>query len=274
MRSSSDISESAEEITIEKNQISQGDDSISIGELTVVGIGPGSLNDMTPRAFNSIRNADVVVGYNAYITLIKSLIEDKEVIGTAMLQEIDRCKMAVEKAISGQKVVVVSSGDPGIYGMAGLVLELVMQLPKEKQPKVEVVPGISAVSASAAILGAPLMHDFAVISLSDLLTPWDLIKKRAELVAQGDFVVALYNPKSKKRVTQIEEIREIMLKFKDPQTPVGIVNNATREKEYAIISNLNDFTKETIDMFSLVIIGNSNTYVEDGKIITPRGYKI
>lgn len=274
MRSSSDISESAEEITIEENQISQGDDSISIGELTVVGIGPGSLNDMTPRAFNSIRNADVVVGYNAYITLIKSLIEDKEVIGTAMLQEIDRCKMAVEKAISGQKVVVVSSGDPGIYGMAGLVLELVMQLPKEKQPKVEVVPGISAVSASAAILGAPLMHDFAVISLSDLLTPWDLIKKRAELVAQGDFVVALYNPKSKKRVTQIEEIREIMLKFKDPQTPVGIVNNATREKEYAIISNLNDFTKETIDMFSLVIIGNSNTYVEDGKIITPRGYKI
>ena len=274
MRSSSDISESAEEITIEENQISQGDDSISIGELTVVGIGPGSLNDMTPRAFNSIRNADVVVGYNAYITLIKSLIEDKEVIGTAMLQEIDRCKMAVEKAISGQKVVVVSSGDPGIYGMAGLVLELVMQLPKEKQPKVEVVPGISAVSASAAILGAPLMHDFAVISLSDLLTPWDLIKKRAELVAQGDFVVALYNPKSKKRVNQIEEIREIMLKFKDPQTPVGIVNNATREKEYAIISNLNDFTNETIDMFSLVIIGNSNTYVEDGKIITPRGYKI
>ena len=274
MRSSSDISESAEQTTIEENQISQGDDSISIGELTVVGIGPGSLNDMTPRAFNSIRNADVVVGYNAYITLIKSLIEDKEVIGTAMLQEIDRCKMAVEKAISGQKVVVVSSGDPGIYGMAGLVLELVMQLPKEKQPKVEVVPGISAVSASAAILGAPLMHDFAVISLSDLLTPWDLIKKRAELVAQGDFVVALYNPKSKKRVNQIEEIREIMLKFKDPQTPVGIVNNATREKEYAIISNLNDFTKETIDMFSLVIIGNSNTYVEDGKIITPRGYKI
>ena len=274
MRSSSDISESAEEITIEENQISQGDDSISSGELTVVGIGPGSLNDMTPRAFNSIRNADVVVGYNAYITLIKSLIEDKEVIGTAMLQEIDRCKMAVEKAISGQKVVVVSSGDPGIYGMAGLVLELVMQLPKEKQPKVEVVPGISAVSASAAILGAPLMHDFAVISLSDLLTPWDLIKKRAELVAQGDFVVALYNPKSKKRVTQIEEIREIMLKFKDPQTPVGIVNNATREKEYAIISNLKDFTKEIIDMFSLVIIGNSNTYVEDGKIITPRGYKI
>ena len=239
-----------------------------------MGIGPGSLNDMTPRAFNSIRNADVVVGYNAYITLIKSLIEDKEVIGTAMLQEIDRCKMAVEKAISGQKVVVVSSGDPGIYGMAGLVLELVMQLPKEKQPKVEVVPGISAVSASAAILGAPLMNDFAVISLSDLLTPWDLIKKRAELVAQGDFVVALYNPKSKKRVTQIEEIREIMLKFKDPQTPVGIVNNATREKEYAIISNLNEFAEEKIDMFSLVIIGNSNTYVEDGKIITPRGYKI
>lgn len=229
---------------------------------------------MTPRAFNSIRNADVVVGYNAYITLIKSLIEDKEVIGTAMLQEIDRCKMAVEKAISGKKVVVVSSGDPGIYGMAGLVLELVMQLPKEQQPKVEVVPGISAVGASAAILGAPLMHDFAVISLSDLLTPWELIRKRAELVAQGDFVVALYNPKSKKRVNQIEEIREIMLKYKDPQTPVGIVNNATRDKEYAIISNLNDFTKETIDMFSLVIIGNSNTYVEDGKIITPRGYKI
>ncbi|MBP2632814.1 MAG: precorrin-3B C17-methyltransferase, partial [Firmicutes bacterium] len=144
---------------------------------------------MTPRALSSIENADIVVGYNTYIKLISTLLINKEVIGTAMLQEVERCKLAVTHAMSGKKVVVVSSGDPGIYGMAGLVLELIMKYKKEDRPKVKIITGISAVSASAAILGAPLMHDFVVISLSDLLTPWDLIKKRAELAAQGDFVI-------------------------------------------------------------------------------------
>lgn len=229
---------------------------------------------MTPRALSAIRNADVVVGYNTYIDLIKTLLIDKEVIGTAMMQEVTRCQLAVDHAASGKKVAVVSSGDSGIYGMAGLVLELLMKLDTQKRPKVKIIAGISAVSASAAILGAPLMHDFAVISLSDLMTPWSLIKKRADLVAQGDFVIALYNPKSKKRINHIEEIREIMLKHKAPTTPVGIVHSASREEENAVISSLADFTKENIDMFSLVIIGNSNTYVKDNQMITPRGYQL
>ncbi|SEJ10814.1 cobalt-precorrin 3 C17-methyltransferase [Propionispira arboris] len=245
-----------------------------MGKISVVGIGPGSLEDMTPKALETIQKADIVVGYNTYIKLIEDLIKDKQVIGTAMMQEIDRCQMAVDHATAGKTVAVVSSGDAGIYGMAGLVLELLLKLPKEQRPEVKIIPGISAVNASAAILGAPLMHDFVVISLSDLLTPWDLIKKRADLAAQGDFVIALYNPKSKKRVQNIEEIREIMLKYKSPQTPVGIVNSASRLEENAVISTLENFTKEEINMFSLVIIGNSNTYVADNFMITPRGYHI
>lgn len=229
---------------------------------------------MTPRAHTAICDADVVVGYTTYINLIEHLLTDKPVIGTAMMQEIQRCQLAVEQAVAGKKVAVVSSGDSGIYGMAGLILEILLKLPQDQRPQLQVVPGISAVSAAAAILGAPLMHDFAVISLSDLLTPWELIKKRAELVAQGDFVVALYNPKSKKRVQNIEEIRTIMLKYKDPATPVGIVHSASRADENAVISTLQDFTKEKIDMFSLVIIGNSRTFVEAGYMVTPRGYQV
>lgn len=238
----------------------------------MVGIGPGSLEDMTPRVLKAIQEADLVVGYTTYIKLIEGLLKNKQVLGTAMMQEIDRCQAAVNHAVQGKKVVVVSSGDPGIYGMAGLVLELTMKCAEKQRPLVKIIPGISAVSASAAILGAPLMHDFTVISLSDLLTPWDLIQKRLELVAQGDFVVALYNPKSKKRVKQIEEVQTIMLKYKDAKTPVGIVHGATREDEAMVISTLDSFTKEHIDMFSLVIIGNSNTTVKNGYMITPRGY--
>lgn len=245
-----------------------------MGDIAVVGIGPGGHEDMTPRALKAIQRADVVVGYTTYIALIEGLIVGKEVVGTAMMQEIERCAIAVELAAAGKRVAVVSSGDPGIYGMAGLVLELLMKYPKEKRPISRIVPGISAVGASAALLGAPLMHDFAVISLSDLLTPWDLIKKRADLAAQGDFVIALYNPKSKKRVRHIEEIREIMLRHKSSATPVGIVRSATREEECMTISSLAEFTKEEIDMFSLVIIGNSKTYVKDRRMITPRGYQL
>ena len=174
----------------------------------------------------------------------------------------------------GKNTIVVSSGDSGVYGMAGLVLEIVLKYKKEERPEVEIIAGISAVNASASILGAPLMHDFAVISLSNLLTPWELIKKRVECAAQGDFVVALYNPKSKKRVQNIEEVREIMLKYKSPDTPVGIVNNASRPNQAKAISTLRDFTKEDINMFSMVIIGNSKTYVKDGYMITPRGYEV
>ena len=243
-------------------------------KITVIGLGPGSLDDMTPKALKAIQQAEVVAGYNTYIKLIETLLEGKKVIGTGMMQEIDRCSLAVESAVGGKNTIVVSSGDSGVYGMAGLVLEIVLKYKKEERPEVEIIAGISAVNASASILGAPLMHDFAVISLSNLLTPWELIKKRVECAAQGDFVVALYNPKSKKRVQNIDEAREIMLKYKSPDTPVGIVNNASRPNQAKAISTLRDFTKEDINMFSMVIIGNSKTYVKDGYMITPRGYEV
>ncbi len=245
-----------------------------MGKITVIGIGPGSLEDMTPRARKAMEAAEVVAGYNTYIKLVESLLMGKKVIGTAMMQEIDRCRMAVDEAAAGRDTVVVSSGDAGVYGMAGLVLELILQREEAQRPEFGgVIAGVSAVNAAASVLGAPLMHDFAVISLSNLLTPWERIRKRVEMAAEGDFVTALYNPKSKKRVQNIEEVREIMLKFRNPKTPVGIVTAASRDKETKVISTLEDFTKEEINMFSLVIIGNSQTYVKDGWMITPRGYQ-
>ena len=245
-----------------------------MGKITVIGLGPGSLEDMTPKALKAIQQAEVVAGYNTYIKLIETLLEGKKVIGTAMMQEIDRCRLAVEAAVDGKNTVVVSSGDSGVYGMAGLVLEIALTYEKEKRPEIAIIAGISAVNAAASILGAPLMHDFAVISLSNLLTPWDLIRRRVECAAQGDFVIALYNPKSKKRVQNIEEVREILLQYKSPDTPVGIVNNASRANQAQVISTLRDFTKEDINMFSMVLIGNSKTYVKDGYMITPRGYEL
>jgi len=245
-----------------------------MGKITVIGLGPGSLEDMTPKALKAIQQAEVVAGYNTYIKLIETLLEGKTVIGTAMMQEIDRCRLAVEAAVAGKNTVVVSSGDSGVYGMAGLVLEIALTYEKEKRPEIAIIAGISAVNAAASILGAPLMHDFAVISLSNLLTPWDLIRRRVECAAKGDFVIALYNPKSKKRVQNIEEVREILLQYKSPDTPVGIVNNASRVNQAQVISTLRDFTKEDINMFSMVLIGNSKTYVKDGYMITPRGYEL
>lgn len=229
---------------------------------------------MTPRARVAIEAAEVVAGYTTYIKLVESLLAGKKVIGTGMMQEIDRCRMAVAEAAAGADTVVVSSGDAGVYGMAGLVLELVLQCPTGERPELGgTIAGVSAVNAAASVLGAPLMHDFAVISLSNLLTPWELIRKRAELAAEGDFVTALYNPKSKKRVQNIEEVREIFLKYRAPETPVGIVTAASRETQTKVISTLADFTKEDINMFSMVIIGNSKTYVKEGYMITPRGYE-
>ena len=229
---------------------------------------------MTPRARQAILDADVIAGYDTYLDLIENLLAGKEIIGTGMMQEVDRCQAAVDAARTGKRVAVVSSGDPGIYGMAGLVLELAGKYPLAQRPEVKIVPGISAVGASAAILGAPLMHDFAVISLSDLLTPWEVIVKRIEMAAAGDFVIAIYNPKSKKRVNQIETVREIALKHRAGTTPVGIVHHASRSKENMVLSSLQDFTGEHIDMFSLVIIGNSQTYIQDGRMVTPRGYQL
>ena len=243
-----------------------------MGKIIVVGLGPGSMDQMTPRALKAIEDAQVVAGYTTYIKLIEPLLKDKEVIGTGMMQEVDRCKLAVKTAAEGKDTVMVSSGDSGVYGMAGLVLEIVETYSEETRPQVEIIAGLSAVNAAASVLGAPLMHDFAIISLSARLTEWDLICKRLDLAAQGDFVIGLYNPKSKTRVKHIEEAREILLKHKSPDTPVGIVKNASRPGEQKILSTLENFTKEDIDMFSMVIIGNSKTYTKDGWMITPRGY--
>ncbi len=245
-----------------------------MGKITVIGLGPGSMDEMTPKALRAIEEAEVVAGYTTYIKLIEPLVKDKEVIGTGMMQEVERCRLAVASAAKGRDTVMVSSGDSGVYGMAGLVLEIAGQYDPADRPEVVIVAGLSAVNAAASVLGAPLMHDFAVISLSDRLTPWELIKKRASLAAQGDFVIALYNPKSKSRVKHIDEIHDILLQYKSPDTPVGIVKSASRPDEQKILSNLRDFNKEEIDMFSLVIIGNSRTYVKDGRMITPRGYRL
>ena len=240
----------------------------------MVGIGPGGLDEMTPKARKAIEEAQVVAGYNTYIKLIEKILGGKKIIGRAMMQEVERCHLAIEETLAGQNVAVVSSGDSGVYGMAGLVLEMILDLPEDTRPHFEIIAGVSAVNAAAAILGAPLMNDFAIISLSDLMTPWELIKRRVSSAAAGDFVIALYNPKSKRRVTQLVEVQKILLQFREKNTPVGIVTNAGRIGESKIISTLENFIQEEVNMFSLVIIGNSQTFVKAGFMITPRGYKV
>lgn len=187
---------------------------------------------------------------------------------SAMTKEVDRCTEVLELARQGKTVSLISSGDAGVYGMAGIMLEIA-----DEDMEVEVIPGITATNAAAAIAGAPIMHDYTTISLSDLLTDWELIKKRLELAAQGDFVVSIYNPKSRGRVTQIEEAREIMMKYKPKSTPVAIVRNAGREDERYILTTLEEMLNHEIDMLTIVLIGNSNTFVKNGKMITPRGYE-
>lgn len=244
-----------------------------MNKISVVGIGTGNLDEMTPKARRAIESAEVVAGYNTYIKLIEPLLGGKKIIGRAMMQEVERSQLAIEEALAGRNVAVVSSGDAGVYGMAGLVVDMILDLPENQRPQFEVIAGVSAVNAAAAILGAPLMHDFAIISLSDLLTPWELIKRRVRSAAEGDFVIALYNPKSKRRTTQLAEVQKIILEFRDKNTPVGIVTNAGRQGESKILSTLESFTQEEVNMFSLVIIGNSQTFVKAGYMITPRGYE-
>lgn len=244
-----------------------------MSKISVVGIGPGGLDEITPRARNAIEAAQVVAGYNTYIKLIEPLLDGKKIIGRAMMQEVERSRLAIDEALSGRDVAVVSSGDAGVYGMAGLVVDMILDLPEDTRPQFEIIAGVSAVNAAAAILGAPLMHDFAIISLSDLMTPWELIKKRVHSAAEADFVIALYNPKSKRRVTQLDEVQKIILQFRDKNTPVGIVTNAGRAGETKIISTLENFTREEVNMFSLVIVGNSQTFVKAGYMLTPRGYE-
>ncbi len=238
----------------------------------MVGIGPGNMENMSIRAVEVIKSSDCVIGYKTYINLIKELVEGKEVISSGMRSEIERASLAIEKAEAGKVVSVISSGDPGVFGMAGLVLE-VAKNSKQKIP-VEIVPGIPSENAAAALLGAPLMHDHVTISLSDLLTPWDVIEKRIELAAEGDFVVVLYNPKSSERKWQIEKTIEILLSKKSSDTPVGIVKSAMRKKQNVIITNLGEVLEHPIDMTTILIVGNSTTFVYDNYMVTKRGYKV
>ncbi|MBC8551012.1 MAG: precorrin-3B C(17)-methyltransferase, partial [Candidatus Brocadiales bacterium] len=228
--------------------------------------------NMSIRAVEVIKNSDCVIGYKTYINLIKELVEGKEVITSGMRSEIERASLAIEKAEAGNVVSVISSGDPGVFGMAGLVLEVANNC-KLKIP-VEVVPGIPSENAAAALLGAPLMHDHVTISLSDLLTPWDVIEKRVRLAAEGDFVVVLYNPKSSERKWQIEKTIEILLSRKSSDTPVGIVKSAMRKKQNVIITNLGEVLEHPIDMTTILIVGNSTTFVFDNYMVTKRGYKV
>lgn len=253
------------------------------GKIFVVGIGPGSAEHLTQKARTALYEADVIVGYKTYINLIKCIAGGKEIVSTGMTQEVDRCKAAIDLAEKGKKVAVISSGDAGIYGMAGLIYELVVSgqqsvVSQEKTilatSDIEVIPGVSALNASAAVLGAPLMHDFAAISLSDLLTPWELIQNRVEAAAMADFVICIYNPKSSGRVEQIGIARDLILKHRRSETPVGIVKNAMRDGQKVVITTLADMLNHDIDMLTTIIIGNSTTYVIDGVMVTPRGYNI
>jgi len=239
-----------------------------------VGIGPGDPEQMSLRAYRVLKEAEVIIGYKTYIELLGDLVEGKEVISSGMTREVERSLAAIEKAAAGQYVAVVSSGDPGIYGMAGIVLELVEKQQTGDKFAVEIVPGISSANAAASSLGAALMHDFAVISLSDLLTPWEAIEKRLTAAAQADFVTVLYNPVSKKRTEQIKQAREIFLKYKSPATPVGIVRNAKRSGEEVVRTDLEHFLEHPIDMFTVVLIGNGQTYHTERFMLTPRGYKV
>ncbi len=226
---------------------------------------------MTLAASEVLAGAEVIIGYKTYLDLIPEFLPGKEVISSEMMKEVDRCRKALDIASSGKQVALVSGGDPGIYAMAGLVFELARET--EAFCTIEIIPGLAAINSCAARLGAPLMHDFAAISLSDLLTPWEVIEKRLKAVAEADFVTAIYNPRSKRRTEQIIRAREIFLSRRDPKTPVGIVTAATRENEKIVISTLEEMLNHEIGMQSTVIIGNSQTFTWNDLMITPRGYK-
>lgn len=238
-----------------------------MGKLYVIGIGPGGLDHMTLKAKEAIEKSDVIVGYTKYIDMIKPLIEGKEVFMTGMRGEEARCKEALRLS-KDKDVALVSTGDSGIYGMAGLILEL------REDEDVEVIPGLTASSAAGSVIGAPLMHDNCNISLSDLMTPYELIKKRVRMAADGDFIISLYNPRSKGRANYLRECIDIIREFRDDSTPVAVVRHALREGQEVKLFNIGNFDDTVVDMFSIVIVGNSQSYIKDGKFITPRGYKI
>jgi precorrin-3B C17-methyltransferase len=244
----------------------------SPGEVFVIGIGPGRRDLMTPQAAEAIRRAEVVIGYVGYFAWVDDLVGNKERVALPLGQERERASAALEHAGQGRRVAVVCSGDPGIYAMAGLVMETLQGVPEDAWPEITVVPGVSALNAAAALLGAPLGHDFAVVSLSDLLTPWEIIEKRLAAAAEGDFVLALFNPRSRQRDWQLARAREIMLQQRAGETPVGIVHNAFRPGQTVGLTTLADLKTDEVDIFTIVIIGNSTSRLVGPYMVTPRGY--
>lgn len=266
------------------------------GRLSIIGLGPGSRSYMAAEALEALEAAEVALGYKTYLGLVEDLLGGKTVVSSGMRKEVERCRAAIEYALGGRNVALISSGDAGIYGMAGLVLDICRQRglnvfewdsasstdPSQHCGKDEtgeargfslrVIPGIAAFNAAASLLGAPLMHDFAAVSLSDHLTPWELIAKRLGAAAQADFVLALYNPRSKSRPDLLEKARQILLRFRSEKTPAGIVRRAMREGQWRRLATLGDLPIEEVDMQTVVIVGNSRTYVWKGWMVTPRGY--
>lgn len=244
---------------------------MSTGKIIVAGIGPGSESDITPAVLSAIRQSDVIVGYKYYFRFIEKIIRPGAIcIDSGMKREKARAEEVYNYATEGKVVTVISSGDAGIYGMAPLIYE--MKREKGSDISIEALPGISAFQKAASLLGAPVGHDFCVISLSDLMTPWELIEKRIKAAASADFITAIYNPKSEGRYWQLYRLIEIFLQERDPQTPVGFVRQAGREEQEVTITTLADFDPEQVDMFTVILIGNSQTYQFENKMITPRGY--
>lgn len=249
--------------------------------LYVVGIGPGKDHFLSERARQVMAQVETVAGYTTYLELIKPLISGKKVIVSGMKKEVERVWAAIQTALSGTSCALVSSGDPGIYALAGLVFELCREnnIPLKdgntadrKGLQIEIVPGIPALCAGAALLGAPLVHDFAAISLSDLLTPWEIIEKRLSAAAEADFVIVIYNPRSKRRKWQLDKAKEILLGYRNPITPVGIVTGAMRENQRVILTTLENLDADRVDMQTTLFVGNSKTFVIENRMVTPRGY--
>lgn len=236
----------------------------------VVGLGPGGLNEVTPRAMEALEKSDVIIGYTVYVDLIRSKFEHKKLLTTTMTKEVDRCKMVFEEAMKDQVVSIVCSGDSGVYGMSGLIYEISQGY---EAVEIEIISGITAACSGAAVLGAPLIHDFVVISLSDLLTPMELIEKRLECAAIGDFAMSIYNPSSKKRHDYLEKACKIILQHRDPKTPAGWVRNIGRDGQEYKVMTLEELQYEKLDMFTTVFIGNSQSKIINNKIVTPRGYR-
>lgn len=247
-------------------------DNKNSGHIAVVGIGPGMESMMTQQALQALDEADVIVGYTVYLDLLGDRFEGKEFLSTPMKQEAERCRMAFAEAAKGKSVAMVCSGDAGIYGMASLMFEIKEELGADAA--IEIIPGITAASSGAAVLGAPLNHDFCVISLSDLLTPWELIEKRLRAAAEGDFAVAIYNPSSKKRHDYLQKACDILLETAEPERACGYVRSIGRDGEEYHTCSLAELRNTSVDMFTTVFIGNSQSRIIDGRLVTPRGYHL